>query len=146
RITTKNLSYPMHLVLLPRGYKPLLLETDEKVFNRPYAPESFSAKITQLRQLGSLLHSQKNVMASFPGIKDNAAFSDAFEHMDNKLESVSAELGQLRNVTNHVFPREDSIPFSGDHFAYEGIKREARNEKTAQSTQPEEQNVTYGWE
>ncbi|KAL8672052.1 MAG: hypothetical protein Q9168_003479 [Polycauliona sp. 1 TL-2023] len=146
RISTKTLSYPMTFELYTYGFKPQLLEAERKGFHTPCAPESFSDKAFQLRQLGSLLQSRTEVMKTIPGVKDHEAFKDAFQHMDHKLESLSAELGQMRSVTDHVFTRGDNIPFSGDKFAFEELQRKAEQERSATSAPSWEQaQVTSIW-
>ena len=88
------------------------------------ADVKFAQVNEQLRQFESLLQARKDAFKNLQGMEN---FTEMMTKVDPILNSVSAELGQLRALTKGVLPQKRHIQCAGhgDWFAFDTLVQKA---------------------
>ncbi|KAL8992163.1 MAG: hypothetical protein Q9169_007315 [Polycauliona sp. 2 TL-2023] len=91
------------------------------------AETKFAQTGEQVRQFGSFVQQRKTEFKTMPGMGNFPDMLNALKKVDQELNALSAELGQLRSLTSGVLPRKKHIQGSGDHFAFQKLVEKAEN-------------------
>ncbi|KAL9640060.1 MAG: hypothetical protein Q9204_000854 [Flavoplaca sp. TL-2023a] len=135
RINTKTFSYTLDTVAYTYGYRLALRDHQGRhsQFNerRQNVEVAFGQRDGQICQFASLVQQRKKELGRTPGMEKFPAMLDTLSRMDPLLNCISAELGQLRSLTQGVLPQMRHIQCdgNGDWFAFDTLVRKAANMK-----------------
>ncbi|KAL8849549.1 MAG: hypothetical protein Q9221_005483 [Calogaya cf. arnoldii] len=128
RISTKTFNCYFDAHPYTYGYRLELRDVRGRnaYFNNPRmnADVKFAQVNEQLRQFESLLQARKDAFKNLQGMEN---FTEMMTKVDPILNSVSAELGQLRALTKGVLPQKRHIQCAGhgDWFAFDTLVQKA---------------------
>ncbi|KAL8643577.1 MAG: hypothetical protein Q9226_008268 [Calogaya cf. arnoldii] len=131
RISTKTFNCYFDAEPYTYGYRLELRDVRGRnaYFNKPgmNADVKFAQTNEQLRQFGSLLQARKDAFKNLPGMEKFPGMVNMMSKVDPILNSLSAELSQLRSLTKGVLPQKRHIQCAGhgDWFAYETLVQKA---------------------